>query len=224
MILIEQLRFHYPRSDFVLNIPELRIAAGESVAMTGPSGSGKTTLLQLIAGIQIPEAGRIEVSGKEPAKLSDSERRAFRIQELGLVFQDFALLEYLTVFDNILLPCRINSVLKCDSITRDRAALLATKLGIGEKLFRYVDQLSQGEKQRVAVCRALLTRPKLVLADEPTGNLDPANKGVVLDTLFDCIRETGSTLLTVTHDHDLLNRFDRVIDFKSFYASPMGGA
>lgn len=221
MIRVENLRFRYPRSDFALSIPSLDIGDREAVALIGPSGSGKTTLLHLIAGIQIAEAGRVEVQGIEPGKLRDAERRAFRIRNIGLVFQDFALVEYLSVLDNILLPCRINPALRLGDSLRLRAEELARELGIHEKLTRSVNRLSQGEKQRVAVCRALLLQPKLVLADEPTGNLDPVNKLKVLDALFNCVRASDATLVTVTHDHDLLARFDRQIDFKSFYATPL---
>ena len=133
------------------------------------------------------------------------------------MFQEFELLEYLSVFDNILMPYRINGSLLLDSIVRERAQSLAEVVGIGDKLNRYVDQLSQGERQRVAICRALLVQPQLILADEPTGNLDPTNKDRVLDILFDYAETNGATLVTVTHDHDLLPRFGRVIDFKQFY-------
>jgi putative ABC transport system ATP-binding protein len=133
-----------------------------------------------------------------------------------LVFQEFELLEYLTVADNILLPYRINAALRLDGAVRRRAGELAERVGIADKLGRHPRNLSQGERQRVAVCRAVLPRPALVLADEPTGNLDPANKDRVLKILFDYVAETGSTMLAVTHDHDILKRFGRVVDFKGF--------
>jgi putative ABC transport system ATP-binding protein len=123
------------------------------------------------------------------------------------------------VLDNVLLPYRINRSLRLDAGVRQRATALAERVGIGDKLDRLATRLSHGEKQRAAVCRALVTEPELVLADEPTGNLDPGNKGRVLDILFDDADERGTTLLTVTHDRDLLERFGRVIDFKSFHAS-----
>ncbi len=216
MIRIRGLRFHYPQGDFRLEIPDLTIAAGSSVAMIGPSGSGKTTLLHLIAGIAVPDGGHIRVGETELTAIGDSERRAFRVRNLGLVFQEFELLEYLSVLDNILLPYRITPVLRLDRGVRERAESLARQVGIADKLGRLVDRLSHGERQRVAVCRALLTRPALLLADEPTGNLDPANRDLVLDFLFDYSRSAGATLVTVTHDHDLLERFARVIDMKGF--------
>ena len=129
------------------------------------------------------------------------------------------MLEYLTVRDNILLPYRINGSLPLEQSVRKRADRLAQQVGIADKLDRLANLLSQGEKQRVAVCRALIAEPDLLLADEPTGNLDPANKGRVLDILVDFAEAAEATLVTVTHDYDLLDRFDRVIDFKDFYVS-----
>jgi putative ABC transport system ATP-binding protein len=131
-----------------------------------------------------------------------------------MVFQSFELLEYLTVLDNILLPARISPALKLDAALKDRACQLAKQLDIGDKLKRTITRLSQGERQRVAVCRALLTEPQLLLADEPTGNLDPRNKGRVLEILLDYAEQKQATLITVTHDQTLLDRFQRVVDFQ----------
>jgi putative ABC transport system ATP-binding protein len=139
------------------------------------------------------------------------------------VFQEFELLEYLSVLDNITLPYRIHPALRLDDAARDRAHSLASRLGIGDKLARLPGQLSQGERQRAAVCRSLVTGPSLLLADEPTGNLDPVNTGLVLDALFELAAESGAALLTVTHDHELLPRFDRVVDFKAFQQPPGAG-
>ncbi|HSG81378.1 MAG TPA: ATP-binding cassette domain-containing protein [Gemmatimonadota bacterium] len=189
---------------------------GVVAACIGPSGSGKTTLLNLIAGIITPQDGRVITNDVEVTGLSEDERRSFRITNIGLVFQEFELLEYLSVLDNILLPYRINPSLGLDPAVRERAVQLAGQMGIGDKLNRHPDRLSQGERQRVAVCRAVLPEPALLLTDEPTGNLDPANKGRVLELILDYAKSSGSTLLTVTHDHDLLPRFDRVIDIKEF--------
>jgi putative ABC transport system ATP-binding protein len=185
--------------------------------MIGPSGSGKTTLLSLMAGIRTPETGSIRTAEVDLAPLDEPGRRDFRIRTIGLVFQEFELLEYLSVLDNILLPYRISPALRLERSVRERAVALARQVGIGDKLDRHANLLSQGEKQRVAVCRALLARPPLILADEPTGNLDPTNKDHVLDILFEYAHSSQATLVTVTHDHDLLSRFDRVIDFRSFY-------
>ena len=129
--------------------------------------------------------------------------------------QEFELLGYLSVLDNVLLPYRISPGLRLDDAARSRAEALGRRVGIGDKLGRLVTQLSHGERQRAALCRALVTRPELVLADEPTGSLDPANKDRVLAILFEYAEENGATLLAVTHDHDLLPRFGRVVDFKA---------
>ena len=211
MIQIEALRFHYGEGGFQLRIPELTVDAGTTTAFIGPSGSGKTTLLNLIAGIIRPETGRVETSGVEVSIMSDEERRRFRITTVGLVFQEFELLEYLTVLDNILLPYRIHSALTLDSNVRERAGTLAERVGISDKLDRHPRRLSQGERQRVAVCRAVLT-------DEPTGNLDPVNRERVLDILFDYVTDSGTTLVSVTHDHEILSRFGRVVDFRDFHS------
>lgn len=217
MIEVQDLDFRYAEGDFVLRVPELTIERGSTVAMVGPSGCGKTTLLNLVAGITSPGGGVITTNDVEVTALTDQARRDFRIRNIGLVFQEFELLEYLNVLDNILLPYRINSALELASDVRDRAQRLAQDVGIADKLDRHPDKLSQGEKQRVAVCRALLTEPVLLLADEPTGNLDPGNKGRVLDILFDYAERSGATLVTVTHDLDLADRFSRVVDFRQFH-------
>ena len=216
MIGIQNLLFRYGEGEFRLDIQVLNVAAGERVAVVGPSGSGKTTLLNLVAGIARPQSGNIVTAGQELAALDDGATRNFRIRNIGLVFQEFELLEYLDVLDNVLLPYRINNSLELDSQVRQRATELLESVGIGDLRERLPDQLSQGEKQRVAVCRALLVKPPLLLADEPTGNLDPANKGRVLDILVDYATANDATLVTVTHDSNLLSRFERVIDFSDF--------
>jgi ABC-type lipoprotein export system ATPase subunit len=216
VIRIEKLDFAYPQGPFRLVVDDLDVETGQSVAFIGPSGSGKTTLLHLAAGIITPEQGRIVTGGHEVSALPDGARRDFRIRHVGLVFQEFELLEYLDVNDNILLPYRINRSLTLTPEVRRRARELAADVGIGDKLDRDVRRLSQGERQRVALCRALLAEPQLVLADEPTGNLDPENKELVLDILFRYARD--ATLVTVTHDHTVLDRFDRVIDFAELAA------
>ncbi len=217
MIELTDVYFSYPEGEFSLRVPQLCIEDGETVAVIGPSGSGKTTLLHLITGIATPQTGKVVTHGVEVSGLDDPGRRDFRVRRLGLVFQEFELLEYLSVLDNILLPYRIHPGLRLERTVRDRAAELAAGMGIGDWLGRYPRSLSQGERQRVAVCRALVTGPRLLLADEPTGNLDPANKDRVLDLLFEVAEAEEATLLVVTHDHDLLGRFGRVIDFRDFH-------
>lgn len=216
MIHIKELAFHYPIGEFRLIIPEFSVQKSEKVAVIGPSGSGKTTLLNLIAGIIPVIHGNIRVGETRIDSLNDAQRRDFRIQHIGFVFQDFELLDYLNVIDNILHPFRITRALKLDKDVRERAVALAEKMGIGDKLKRQTNDLSHGEKQRNAICRALLPHPKLILADEATGNLDPENKDRILDLLFRAVDEHEATLLAVTHDHELLKKFDRIVDFRDF--------
>ncbi len=216
MIRISDLEFTYREGTFRLRIPHLEIPEGSTSAFVGPSGSGKTTLLNLIAGIVLPKKGIVEMDGVEVSAMGDAQRRDYRITHIGLVFQEFELLEYLTVLDNILLPYRINTSLVLDREVQARATALAEQVGIADKLTRYPKKLSQGERQRVAVCRAVLPQPIMLLADEPTGNLDPVNKWRVLDILFDYAERSGTTLVAVTHDHEVLERFQRVLDFKDF--------
>jgi putative ABC transport system ATP-binding protein len=216
MINIRSLEFHYRYGEFRLRVPEFRVTQGEKVAVIGPSGSGKTTLLNLIAGIFAPVSGSVSVDNTEVSTLNDAQRRDFRITNIGFVFQDFELLDYLNVLDNILHPYRITRALTLDKAVRTRTVTLSQAMGIGDRLKRFADDLSQGEKQRAAICRALLPHPKLILADEATGNLDPDNKTLILDLLFETVEQHDATLLAVTHDHELLKRFDRVIDFEDF--------
>ena len=220
MISVSDLHFRYREGEFVLHIPELAVEQGSTAALIGPSGSGKTTLLNLIAGIAVPQKGCIVTNGVEVTSMPDAQRRDFRIANIGLVFQEFELLEYLNVQDNMLLPYRINPSLHLTGPVWERAVQLAEQVGIADKLGRHPSQLSQGERQRVAVCRAVLPEPVLLLADEPTGNLDLANRGRVLDILFDYQQRANATFVTVTHDHDLLPRFARVVDFKAYQEAP----
>ena len=210
------MRFEYSQGGFSLRVPELRIADGTKAAAIGPSGSGKTTLLNLISGIERPETGQVETAGVRVDTLSPAARRSFRITNIGFVFQDFLLLEYLDVLQNILYPYRLHHDLLLDAKVRDRAQRLAAELGIDQLLKRRPDELSQGERQRVAIARALVTAPKLLLADEPTGNLDPATKQHALDLLFAQCEALSMTLLMVTHDHGLLERFEEVVDVSAF--------
>lgn len=222
MIEIQNLKFSWPKSTFDLRIDSLQISAGEKLAIIGPSGSGKTTLLNLLAGIETVEQGSLKVLGTELAKLNDADRRDFRCSNIGFVFQQFELLDYLSVKDNIALPFLINQSLVARKATlgSDDAILqLAKSMGIGDKLRRHPQKLSQGEKQRVAICRALVAEPKLILADEPTGNLDPANKHRTLDLLFEQANASGQTLIVVTHDMSIVDGFDRTIDFSQYHAA-----
>jgi putative ABC transport system ATP-binding protein len=216
MICIEDLCFRYRDGGFTLAIERLEIDPGTKVAFVGPSGSGKTTLLHLVAGILAPQQGHIRVGESDLTTMGDAARRNFRISSIGFVFQDFELIDYLNVRDNILLPYLINGSLDLTNEVRQSAEQLAGSVGLGDKLARSISHLSQGERQRVAICRALLTNPQVLLADEPTGNLDPKNKRRILDLLLDRAEATGATLIVVTHDHGLLDNLDRVVDFQQF--------
>ena len=214
MIEINDLTFEYPGSDFRFNLNSLNIKSGEKVALIGPSGYGKTTLLNLLSGILEPIKGTIHLNGTELTKLADSQRRNFRITNIGFVFQNFELIEYLNVLDNILLSYRINPSLSMNREVIDRAETISEQLGLANKLKRNVGKLSQGEMQRVAICRAILNNPKIILADEPTGNLDPRNKEKIIEILFDYSSRENATLITVTHDYSLLKGFDEVLDMQ----------
>ena len=213
MIELEKIHFAYPHSTFSLGIDMLVIPKHQTTAIIGPSGFGKTTLLNLLAGILAPDKGAVVINDTRIDLLSDDAKREFRIKHIGFVFQDFRLLEYLNVADNIKLPYRINRALSKPSDLDVRVSLLASQLGIKQYLKQYPAALSQGEKQRLAIARALVTNPEIILADEATGNLDPENKQLILDLLLNEARERQAALVAVTHDHGLLTHFDQVIDF-----------
>jgi putative ABC transport system ATP-binding protein len=219
LITLENIEFAWAGDGFALNIAQFSIAAGEHVAIVGASGSGKTTLLNLIAGVVVPGRGHVTVGGETVSALSESERRAFRAKNIGFVFQDFRLLDYLNVLDNIVLPYRISPVLRLDLEVIDRAGSIAEQMGIADKLRRRVQALSHGERQRVAICRALVTSPDLILADEATGNLDPKTKHRIIDALLELSGERDATVVAVTHDYELLPKFSRTIDVSSLQAA-----
>lgn len=216
MIELSDIYFQYPQSDFKLQIDKLNFTRGSKTAIIGPSGFGKTTMLNLLAGILLPDSGNIKVEEILVNKLSERERRNFRIQNIGFVFQDFRLIPYLNILDNILLPYRINSILTIKEETVKSARQLAGDLGLEDKLRKHPAKLSHGERQRVAICRALMNNPPVILADEPTGNLDPENKRKIMEILFDYVQEYASTLVTVTHDHQMLKGFTNTVDFADF--------
>jgi len=213
MIQLSQLHFSYPQSNFKLDIEDLSFEAKSKSAIIGPSGSGKTTLLNLLAGIILPNNGAVKVNDQLLHQLSERERRNYRIQNIGFVFQDFRLLPYLSVLDNILLTFRINNLLQIKKDSKTKAMELANELNIGHLIHKYPSKLSHGEKQRVAIARALINSPKLILADEPTGNLDPENKAHIKSILFETVNKFDATVITVTHDHEMLHGYDRIIDF-----------
>ena len=215
VISLVDVQFDYPHGGFSLDVPELTIPSGTRAAAIGPSGSGKTTLLNLISGIERPGSGEVSTAGVRVDRLSSAARRSFRITTIGFVFQEFLLLEYLDALDNILYPYRLHPELHLDVSVRSRAQRLASDLGLAKLLDRHPSELSQGERQRVAIARALVTAPKLILADEPTGNLDPATKQQALDLLFEQCDAGSTTLLMVTHDHGLLEQFAQVVDLEA---------
>ena len=216
VIRCKDLEFSYETGDFHLAVPHLEIPPGQRAALKGPSGCGKTTLIHLFAGILKAKKGELEISGVALSDYSDRDLQDFRIVRLGLIFQQFELLQYLNSYENVLLPYRLNPVLELGEEQRERARDLMEEVGLSDKMARFPKELSQGERQRVAVCRALITAPSLLLCDEPTANLDPANRDRILDILFAYCQNQNASLLMVTHDHEILNRFDQVLDIRSF--------
>ncbi|MCX6897438.1 MAG: ABC transporter ATP-binding protein [Verrucomicrobia bacterium] len=195
---LRDVQKHFRRSDGVVRAVEgvsLRIGAGEFVAVQGPSGSGKTTLLMAAGVLMQPDSGAVVVAGEEPYKLSAEQRAAFRATHIGFVFQQFHLVHYLNVLDNVLTAALASRA----ADAKERANELIKRFGLASRASHVPSELSTGERQRVALARALLNRPKLLLADEPTGNLDEENGRMVLDCLAGFAKEGGAVLL-VTHD------------------------
>ncbi len=219
MIIIRELAFSYRgrgpdlSSSFGMRVEEFVVPAGASTALVGPSGSGKTTLLGLIAGTLRADAGSIRVNDQPITNFNDRELGQFRIRNVGQVFQAFELLSYLTVTENVMLPWYISGSGSKVDLQR-RATDLLCGVGLKAKQSAMPGELSQGEQQRVAVCRAMFNSPPLLLADEPTGNLDKENKQNVVDLLMEQARHNNTTLLMVTHDESLLNKFDSVLDMR----------
>lgn len=192
--------------------PEIEIFPGEHTACTGVSGCGKTTLLRLLTGILTPYAGEISLVGQPLHAMADQERRLTRLRHVGMVFQEFKLLAHLTTLENAMLPSRlIGDGAEQRRQAQSRAKSLAQSLGISHTLRRKPNQLSQGERQRVAICRALVNRPSLLIGDEPTGNLDPDRARSTIELMRQEAEAHGATLLVVTHDHSLLDLFENVI-------------
>jgi ABC-type lipoprotein export system ATPase subunit len=212
-LVVERLKKAYVAPDGervpVVDVLELRLAEGAQVALKGRSGSGKTTLLNLIAGVLRADEGRIVVAGEEITDLPEAGRDRVRAGRLGYVFQTFNLLQGLTALENVLLPMMLRG-----APDRARAAALLERVGMKERLHYRPGQLSVGQQQRVAVARALANRPALVLADEPTGNLDEQHADEALKLLREVCRENDAALLVVSHDARVLGQFERVLDLK----------
>jgi putative ABC transport system ATP-binding protein len=194
--------------DHVLTIVKhasFEVRAAEAVAIVGASGSGKSTLLGLLAGLDVPSSGRVWIAGEELFALSEDGRARLRGQMVGFVFQSFQLLPALTALENVMLPLELNGGAEPEA----RARRVLDRVGLAERLGHYPRQLSGGEQQRVALARAFVTEPRLLFADEPTGNLDSQTGEQVIDLLFEMNRERGTTLVLVTHDAELAKRCDR---------------
>jgi len=183
------------------------VRGGESVAVVGVSGSGKSTLLALLAGLDTPSTGTVHVEGQDLYALDEDGRAALRGRLAGFVFQSFQLLPAMTALENVMLPLELGGA----ADARAAAQAMLERVGLKDRLHHYPRQLSGGEQQRVAIGRAFVTRPRLLFADEPTGNLDPVTGAQVIDLLFGLNRENGTTLLMVTHDEALTRRCDRVL-------------
>ena len=194
----------------VLTDVSLEVPAGQFLAIAGPSGSGKSTLLGLIAGLDRPTAGRIEVDGVAVTELEEDALARFRLDHVGYVFQSFHLVPTLTALENVAVPLELGG----DADAEARARALLAEVGLAERAHHYPVQLSGGEQQRVAVARALARRPALLLADEPTGNLDSATGKQIIDILVGANRRLGRTLVLVTHDAALAAHADRVVTLR----------
>ncbi|MXS81660.1 ABC transporter ATP-binding protein [Nitrosomonas oligotropha] len=191
----------------ILQDIELQVNPGEAVAIIGSSGSGKSTLLGLLAGLDLPTSGKVHLDAVDIFSLDEDSRAALRGRILGFVFQSFQLLPALTAMENVMLPLELAASGNAEATARR----LLERVGLGQRLHHYPKQLSGGEQQRVAIARAFATDPKLLLADEPTGNLDSATGVQIIDLMFELNREHGTTLVLVTHDESLSRRCARQI-------------
>ena len=196
-----------PEGDLeILKDINLRLKSGESCALMGPSGAGKTTLLALLAGLDQPTEGRVVLCGQDLSSLDEDGRARLRGQHLGFVFQSFHLIESLTAIENVMLPLELNGI----GGARKAAEQALHRVGLAPRRRHYPRHMSGGERQRVAIARAFVTRPKVLMADEPTGNLDADTGARVGDILFEMNEQAGATLLLATHDQNLAQRCDRI--------------
>jgi putative ABC transport system ATP-binding protein len=191
----------------ILREIDLEVTPGEAVAVVGASGSGKSTLLAILAGLDTPTGGEVEIDGLVITSLDEDARARVRAMTVGFVFQSFQLLPSLTALENVMLPLELGGSTEAEA----RAREILTRVGLGERLHHYPKHLSGGEQQRVALARAFVVRPKLLLADEPTGSLDAESGAGVIELLFQMNREYGTTLVLVTHDESLAARCGRIV-------------
>ena len=196
-----------PARVHVLKRVSLSVERGESIGLVGPSGSGKSTLLMVIAGLERIDAGRVAIAGQDYAGLDEDRLARFRGSQIGFVFQAFHLMQTMTALENVAVPLELNG--RADAF--QRAQLVLSQVGLGERLSHYPAQLSGGEQQRVAIARALAIEPAILIADEPTGNLDGETGHGIADLLFTAVAERGTTLVLVTHDVELAGRCDRTV-------------
>jgi len=207
-------RYHDGQQDvWALRELDLFIPQGQTVALVGKSGSGKSTLLHLIAGLDTPSAGRITVASTQLDLLGESERTEFRLREIGLIFQFFHLLPGLTVLENIMFPAELAGMSR--RAARERGTALLERVELRTRADSFPDRLSGGEQQRVAIARSLVLRPRIVLADEPTGNLDAETGDRVASLLLELARDGRTNLLLATHSHELAAQADRVIELRA---------
>lgn len=198
----------------ILNDVSMELGCGEFVVLLGKSGSGKSTLLNLIGGIDAPTAGDVRIDGRSITRMSDQERTLYRRNHIGFVFQAFNLIPMLSVWENVLLPVELSSDERHRREGQARAKDLLERVGLGDRLGAFPDRLSGGEQQRVAIARALANDPLVVLADEPTGNLDAENGRLVLQLLDTLTRQAGKNLVMVTHSEEVIGIADRVLRLK----------